>query len=79
MRHMCDNDATDPKALKWHLVMDCLTLINPDLVRLVAQDEGIDSDRPQGKSGILKSMADAFLVTQPTEACFTLRQSIVPG
>ncbi len=56
---------TDPKAKKWHLIMDCLnTHSSESLVRLVAEKEGLDIDLGiQGKSGILKSMKSrtAFL------------------
>lgn len=50
--------ATDPKAIKWHLVMDCLnTHQSESLVRFVAQTEGLDIDLGvKGESGILKSM-----------------------
>jgi transposase len=57
--------ATDPKAQKWHLIMDCLnTHQSESLVRYVAQLEGLDLDLGiKGKSGILQSMATrrAFL------------------
>lgn len=56
---------TDPKASKWHLVMDCLnTHQSESLVRYVAEFEGINIDLGiKGKSGILKSMVTrtAFL------------------
>ncbi len=50
--------ATDPNAVKWHLVMDCLnTHQSESLVRFVAQTEGLEIDLGvKGESGILKSM-----------------------
>ena len=50
--------ATDPNAIKWHLVMDCLnTHQSESLVRFVAQIEGLDIDLGvKGQSGILQSM-----------------------
>lgn len=57
--------ASDPQAPKWHLIMDCLnTHQSESLVRLVAQQEGLNIDLGiKGKSGILKSMKSrtAFL------------------
>ena len=57
--------ATDPKAVKWHLVMDCLNIHQSEsLVRWVAQTEGLEIDLGiKGKTGILKSLQSraAFL------------------
>jgi len=49
---------TDPNAIKWHLVMDCLnTHQSESLVKFVAQTEGLDIDLGvKGQSGILKSI-----------------------
>lgn len=49
---------TDPSAVKWHFVADCLnTHKSESLVRLVAKDEKINIDLGvKGKSGILKSL-----------------------
>lgn len=56
---------SDPTAIKWHLIMDCLnTHQSESLVRLVAEKEGLDIDLGiKNKSGILKSMKSraAFL------------------
>lgn len=61
--------AKDPKAVKWHLVMDCLnTHQSESLVRFVTQTEGLEIDLGvKGESGILKSMQSrsAFL-TDPS-------------
>lgn len=65
LAHVQQTVATDLKATKWHLIMDCLnTHQSESLVRYVAQVEGLDLDLGiKGKSGILQSMATrtAFL------------------
>lgn len=50
--------ATDPKATKWHLVMDCLNIHQSEsLVRFVAKNEGLEIALGiKGESGILQSM-----------------------
>ena len=58
LTHVQQTIATDPDAVKWHLIMDCLnTHQSASLVRYVAQVEGLDIDLGiKGKSGILPSM-----------------------
>ncbi len=66
---MCNTIATDPEAVKWHLMMDCLnTHQSESLVRYVAQGEGLDIELGiKGKRGILQSMATrAAFLTDPT-------------
>jgi transposase len=57
---------SDPKATKWHLMLDNLNIHQPEaLVRWVAQQDGIAAETlsVKGKSGILRSMESraAFL------------------
>lgn len=57
-RHIQQLIATDSKASKWHLVMDCLnTHQSESLVQFVAKTEGLTIDLGvKGESGILQSM-----------------------
>jgi putative transposase len=50
--------ASDPNAIKWHWVIDCLNIHQSEsLVRFVAQTKGLESNLGiKGESGILKSM-----------------------
>lgn len=56
--HLQQLIATDPQAIRWHLVMDCLnTHQSESLVLWIAQVEGLQQDLGvKGKSGILQSM-----------------------
>ena len=58
LRHVQHLIESDPNAIKWHLVMDCLnTHQSESLVRFVAQAESLEIDLGvKGESGILKSM-----------------------
>ena len=58
LSHVQNLIATDPNALKWHLLMDCLNIHQSEsLVRFVAQTQGLEIDLGiKGESGILQSM-----------------------
>ncbi len=62
--------ARDPKASKWHLILDNLNIHQSEaLVRWVAEREGIAAERlgVKGKSGILQSMESrAAFLHEPT-------------
>jgi len=82
LTHVQQLIATDPNAMKWHLIMDCLnTHQSESLVRFVAQVEELKIDLGVKESGILKSMPTraAFLSDPLIRLSFTSLQSIVPG
>jgi putative transposase len=67
--------ASDPKAMKWHLMLDNLNIHQSEsLVRWVAEQEGIAAEMlgAKGKSGILQSMESraAFLHDQTHQVVF---------
>ena len=63
--HVARTVATDPRATRWHFVVDNLNTHQPEaLVRLVAADMGLDTDLGEkGRRGILARQASraAFL------------------
>lgn len=68
-QHIRRTIESDPDALKWNLIMDCLnTHQSESLVLLVAEKEGLDIDLgTKGESGILKSMKSrAAFLSDPT-------------
>ena len=67
--------ASDPKAMKWHLMLDNLNIHQSEsLVRWVAEQEGIAAETlgVKGKSGILQSMESraTFLHDQTHQVVF---------
>jgi putative transposase len=59
LAHLQHLIASDPKATKWHIMLDNLNIHQSEsLVRWVAQQEGIGAETMgvKGKSGILQSM-----------------------
>ena len=60
LSHVQSLIATDPNAIKWHLVMDCLNIHQSEsLVRFVAQVEEVALDLGvKGESGILTLVAN---------------------
>lgn len=74
LKHVKATIETDPDAVKWNLIMDCLnTHQSESLVRYVAEVEGWDIDLGEkGKSGILASMASrtAFLTDSSHKIVF---------
>ncbi|MBW4490870.1 MAG: transposase [Trichocoleus desertorum ATA4-8-CV12] len=83
LNHIQQLIATDPNAVKWHLVMDCLNIHqSASLVRFVAQTEGLEIELGvKGESGIVKSMQtrSEFCATRATKSCSTSPPSIVLG
>jgi len=79
LTHVQQLVATDPNAIKWHLVMDCLN-ISQSLVRLW-HTEGLEIDL--GKKANLafsnRCKHESFLVTPATKSYFTLRPNTVPA
>lgn len=69
LKHLQETIATDPRAVKWHMIMDCLnTHQSESLVRYIAEVEGLKIELGiKGKSGILKSMETrADFLTDPS-------------
>lgn len=58
VEHVSGTTATDPTAVKWHVVTDNLNIhVSESLVRYVAADSGITTDLGvKGTSGVLASM-----------------------